>query len=147
MCWENFIKDQGNFSFIIIWLIIITISLDNVWIPLGENWSWSPWGLKGLKIGKMPSLYRICQKLTKMLLHKIAEFYRFFDVNNLIAEHHLKTKHQIDWDSATCIMYSTDYYQRLTLESWFTNLEQMPLNHSQQLPVPYQWLVDKIKQN
>ena len=42
------------------------------------------------------------------------------DVNNHIAKHHLQTKHQIDWDSATCIMYSTDYYQRLTLERWFT---------------------------
>jgi len=56
------------------------------------------------------------------------------DINNHIAEHHLKTKHQIDWDSATCITYSTDYYQHLTLESWFTNLEQTPLNRSQQLP-------------
>ena len=37
------------------------------------------------------------------------------DVNNHIAEHHLQTKHQIDWDSATCITYSTDYHQRLTL--------------------------------
>ena len=50
---------------------------------------------------------------------------------------HLQTKHQIDWDSATCITYSTDYHQRLTLESWFTNLEQTPLNRSQQLPAPY----------
>ena len=32
------------------------------------------------------------------------------DVNNHIAEHHLQTRHQIDWDSATCIMYSADYY-------------------------------------
>ena len=47
------------------------------------------------------------------------------DVNNHIAEHHLQTKHQIDWDSATCITYSKDCWQRLTLESWFTNLEQM----------------------
>ena len=23
----------------------------------------------------------------------------------------LQAKHQIDWDSVTCIMYSTDYYQ------------------------------------
>ena len=53
------------------------------------------------------------------------------DVNNHIAEHHLQTKHQIDWDLATCIAYSTDYYQPLTLESWFTNLEQTPLNRSQ----------------
>ena len=37
------------------------------------------------------------------------------------------------------ITYSTDYYQRLSLESWFTNLEQTPLNRSQQL------LIDEIK--
>ena len=55
-----------------------------------------------------------------------------------------KIKHQIDWDSATCITYSTDYYQRLTLESWFTNLEQTPLNL---LPAPYKRLIDEIKQN
>ena len=53
-------------------------------------------------------------------------------------------KHQIDWDSATRITYSTDYYQHLTLESWFTNLEQTPLNRSQQLPVPYKRLIDEM---
>ena len=47
---------------------------------------------------------------------------------------------------ATCITYSTDCYQRLTLESWFTNLEQTPLNRSQQLPAPYKRLIDEIKQ-
>ena len=69
------------------------------------------------------------------------------DVNNHIAEHHLQTKHKIDWPSATCFMYSTDYYKRLTLESWFTNLEQTPLNRSQQLPALYKQLIDGIKQN
>ena len=69
------------------------------------------------------------------------------DVNNHIAENHLKTKHQIDWDSATCITYSTDYYQHLTLEGWFTNLEQTPPNRSQQLPPPYKRLIDEIRQN
>ena len=59
------------------------------------------------------------------------------DVNNHIAEHHLQTNHSIDWDSANCITYSTNYYQRLTLESWFTNVEQTPLNRCLQLPVPY----------
>ena len=58
------------------------------------------------------------------------------DVNNHIAEHHLQTKHQIDWDLATCITYSTVSYQRLALESWFTNLEQMPRNRLQQLQAP-----------
>ena len=69
------------------------------------------------------------------------------DVNNHIAEYHLQTKHQIDWDSATFIMYSTGYYQHLTLESLVTNLEQTPLNLSQQLPAPYKRLIDEIKQN
>ena len=53
------------------------------------------------------------------------------DVNNHIVEHHLQTKHQFGWDSATCITYSTDYYKRLTLESWFTNLEKNPLSRNQ----------------
>ena len=46
-----------------------------------------------------------------------------------------------------CIVYSTDYYQRLTLQSWFSNLEQSPLNRSQKLPAPYKQLIDEIKQN
>ena len=41
---------------------------------------------------------------------------------------------------------STDYYQRLTLESWFTTLEQTPLNRSQQLTAPYKRLIDEIKE-
>ena len=80
--------------------------------------------------------------LSRVTEHKRAT--RNGDVNNHIAEHHLKMKHQIDWDSATCITYSTDYYQRLTLESWFTNLEQTPLNRSQQLPAPYKRLIDEM---
>ena len=62
------------------------------------------------------------------------------DLNNNIAEHHLKTNH--DWDSATCLTYSTDYYQRITLESWFTNLEQTALNRCQPLPAPYKRLLN-----
>ena len=40
----------------------------------------------------------------------------------------LKNKPTNDWDSAICLTYSTDYYQRITLESWFTNSEQTALN-------------------
>ena len=69
------------------------------------------------------------------------------DVNHHVAELHLQAKHQIDLDSAACIIYSTVYSQRLTLEPWFTNLEQMPLNRSQQLPAPTKRLVDGLKQN
>ena len=54
------------------------------------------------------------------------------DRTNHIAEHHRQTKHNIDWDCAACLTYSTNYKQRLTLESLFTNLEPEPLNRSQQ---------------
>ena len=46
--WENLIKHQGIFSFVIIFYILTTLSLDNVWILLGENCCWSLLGLKGL---------------------------------------------------------------------------------------------------
>ena len=44
-------------------------------------------------------------------------------------------------------MYSKDYYQLLTLASWFTNLGKTPLNRSQQLPAPYKRLIYENKQN
>ena len=53
----------------------------------------------------------------------------------------------MDWDTATCITYSTDYYQWLALESWFTNFEQTPLNCNQQLTAPFKQLIDEAKQN
>ena len=37
--------------------------------------------------------------------------------------------------------YSTNYFQRLTLESWYTNLQQMPLNRCQQVLTPYKQLI------
>ena len=61
-------------------------------------------------------------------MHKRAP--RNGDVNNHIAEHH-----------------SDETSNRLTLESWFTNLERTPLNCSQQLPAPFKRLIDGHKQN
>ena len=43
-----------------------------------------------------------------------------------------------------CLTYSINYFQRLTLESWFTNLEQSPLNRCQPLPAPYKRLIHDI---
>jgi len=63
------------------------------------------------------------------------------DLNNNISEDHLKASHTFNWDSTTCLTYSTDYYQLITLESWFTNLEQTPLNQS--LPAPYKRLPNR----
>ena len=57
------------------------------------------------------------------------------DASNHIAVHHQLTNHNIEWDSAQC------YFQRLTLERWYTNLEQTPLNRCQQLPVRYKRLL------
>ena len=82
---------------------------------------------------------------TRLTGHKRAT--RNGDVNNDVASDHLQTTHQIDWDSATCITYSTDCYQRLTLERWFINIEQTPLNGSQQLPGPYKGLIEGLNQN
>ena len=44
------------------------------------------------------------------------------DLNNNITEHYLKTSHVV-WDTRLelCLTDSTDYYQRITLESWFIN--------------------------
>ena len=39
----------------------------------------------------------------------------------------------------------SDYYQRLTLESWLTNLEQAPLKRCQQLPALYKRLINNTK--
>ena len=44
-------------------------------------------------------------------------------------------------------MYYVSYRLLSTLESWFTNLKQTPLNRSQQLRAPYKRLIDEIKQN
>ena len=63
-----------------------------------------------------------------------------------IAEHHRLTKHKIDWDSVEYVTYSTNTQERLTLESWYANLEQEPLNRSQ-LPAPYKRLVHDVKRN
>ena len=63
------------------------------------------------------------------------------DLTNNIAQHHRKTGHDINWDSATCLTHSTDKDQRLALESWFTNLQPNPLNRSRKLPAAYERLL------
>ena len=42
-------KDQGIFSLLIVLLILITLSLENVWMMLGEILCWSLLGLNGLR--------------------------------------------------------------------------------------------------
>ena len=47
-------------------------------------------------------------------------------------------------DSVKNITMILNHFQRLTLESWFTNLEQTPLNRCQPLPAPYKRLIHDI---
>jgi len=76
---------------------------------------------------------------TRLTEHKRAT--RSGDANNHIALHHQLTNHNIDWDTAQCLTYSTNYFQRLTLECWYTNFEQTPFNRCQPLPAPYKRLI------
>ena len=54
---REFDKRSRHLFLVIILLILITFSLDDVWILFGENWCWSPLGLKGLNhlLGDKPS--------------------------------------------------------------------------------------------
>ena len=61
-----------------------------------------------------------------------------------ISGHDQLTNHNIDWDTAQCLTYSTNYFQQLTLESWYTNLEQRPL--SQQPPASYKRLIHDVNE-
>ena len=89
---------------------------------------------------------KIGWRQTRLAEHKRATRNGDVSVNNHIAENHQLTNHtMVDWDSAQCVTCSTNYFQRLTLESWFTNLEQTPLNRCQQLPAPYKRLIQDTK--
>ena len=81
---------------------------------------------------------------TRLTEHKRAT--RNGDANNHIALHHQLTNHNIDWDTAQCLTYSTNYFQRLTLESWYTNLEQTPLNRCQPLPASYKRFIHDVNE-
>ena len=76
----------------------------------------------------------------KRLTHDI----NITNVYDVIAEQHRLTNHTFDWDSVQCLTYSTNYFQRPTLESWFTNLEQTSFNRFQPLPAPYKRLTHDI---
>ena len=39
---------------------------------------------------------------------------------NNIAVHHMSTKHQMNWEEATCLDFAANYHERMFLESWYT---------------------------
>ena len=62
MCRGNLISDQGIFSLVIISLLLITWSLDNVWISFGKIDFGHPWDLKDL------GLYGLWEGLLKKVI-------------------------------------------------------------------------------
>ena len=56
---REFDKRSRHFLLVIILLILITFSFDDVWISLGENWWWSPLGPKGLRTCRIPAMLPI----------------------------------------------------------------------------------------
>ena len=74
--WENLIKDHGIFPMMIILLILITLSLDSVWILLGENFCWSLLGLKGLTkpLGGFGTPYQVETGVKQFNLREIPAF-------------------------------------------------------------------------
>ena len=81
---------------------------------------------------------------TRLTEHKRAT--KNGDRTDHIAKHHRQITDNIDWDSEAYMTYSTKYKQRLTLESWFANLESEPLHRSQQLPASYKRFIQNLKQ-
>jgi len=51
------------------------------------------------------------------------------------------TRDIINWQTTKLTGTLPNYFQRLTLESWYINLEQMPLNRYQPLSAPYKRLI------
>ena len=66
------------------------------------------------------------------------------DVKNHITEHQWLTNYSVDWESAQCPTYSTNYFPWFTLESWLTSIEQTPLNRWPLLLAPFKWLICDI---
>ena len=77
--------------------------------------------------------------LPRIVQSRHSVFFVIVGVNKFVTER--LDPHDINWDSATCLTHSTDKDQRLTLESWFTNLQPNPLNRSRKLPAAYERLL------
>ena len=69
--------------------------------------------------------------------HSTAQFY---SLATFTGKNHFKLIHN-DMKGVLARTYSTNYFQQLTLESWYCNLQQTALNRCQQVPAPYKRLV------
>ena len=74
---------------------------------------------------------------TRLTEHKRAT--KKGNLNNNIAEHHLKTNDAIDWDSATCLPTVPTTTNELHSKAGL----QTALNRCQPLPAPYKRLLNR----
>ena len=81
---------------------------------------------------RLPTLVTETGRNLNTRLAKYKRALRNGDASNYIAVHQL-IRHNIDWDSDQCLTFSTNCFQRLTLESWYINLEPSPPYRCQQL--------------
>jgi hypothetical protein len=63
------------------------------------------------------------------------------DASNSIAVHHMATRHEMDWEGATCLEYASHYGQRMFLESWHTKSEKDSINVCREMPGAYYSLI------
>ena len=61
---------------------------------------------------RLPILVRLVETLTRDWLDTNERRENNGDANNHIAVHHQLTNHNIDWDSAQSLTYSTNYFQQ-----------------------------------
>ena len=84
---------------------------------------------------------------TRLTEHKRAT--RNGDASNHIAVHHQLTNHNIDWDSAQCLTYSTNYLMFLNIASFSLLYAALFLNSSPQIQMLFsrqeKLLISKVK--
>ena len=61
------------------------------------------------------------------------------DINNHIAEHHLKTNHRIDWDSVECVTYNTD------VRTNFSRIDRLPNLLPNGAPLLRPWAAKELR--
>ena len=78
--------------------------------------------------GMYENILGILKPFNIHVAHKLITTLRQLTKTNRRTDRAVYTKHIIDWDSAKCLTYSINYFQRPTLKSWFAWADQTPLN-------------------
>ena len=85
-------------------------------------------------------LFFVRNKFVRNMCTRIKEHKRYLlsrDRANNITVYHMQTEHSIDWNNATCLAYTTNYFEPVFLESWYTNAEKNSINICRELSATY----------